>query len=248
MDDTAVIATAGPVPAPAVPAASDRQPAAVFRRLRELIVHGRLAPGTRLIELDLASRLGVSRTPLREALQRLQQEGYVVGTSGNSRAKLVVAPMTESDARELFQIVGALEGVAARGAAKAPAVTRKALVAELTAINEAFARAAASLRPNHDELFELDSRFHFLIVQVGAAGRLRALHDAVKPQAERYERLYVSLLASEITTSAVEHRDIVKAINNGKGGRAQDAVEMNWRNAARRLSLVIAQAGERGAW
>ena len=246
-----MIAAAARLPvavARAVPSTVDRQPAAVFRRLRELIVHGRLAPGTRLIELDLASRLGVSRTPLREALQRLQQEGSVVGTSGSARAKLVVAPMTETDARALFQIVGALEGVAARGATKAPSETRKALVTELTAINDAFARAATAARPNHDELFELDSRFHLRIVQVGAAGRLRALHDAVKPQAERYERLYVSLLAEEISTSAAEHRDIVKAIGNGKGGRAQDAVEVNWRNAARRLSRVIAQAGERGAW
>jgi len=248
MDDTAVIATAIHATMPVTPGATDRQPAAVFRRLRELIVHGRLAPGTRLIELDLAARLGVSRTPLREALQRLQQEGYVVGTPGNARAKLVVAPMTEADARELFQIVGALEGVAAREAATAVAETRNALVAELTAINESFASAAALARPNHDALFELDSRFHLRIVQAGAAGRLRALHDAVKPQAERYERLYVSLLASEISTSATEHGDIVQAIDDGDDARAQDAVELNWRNAARRLSAVIAQAGERGAW
>ena len=60
----------------ATPTGSDRASQA-YRRLRELIVHGRLAPGARIIETEVAGKLGISRTPVRAALQRLQQEGYI---------------------------------------------------------------------------------------------------------------------------------------------------------------------------
>jgi len=84
-----------------------------FRRLRELIVHGKLAPGSRVIEADLADRLRVSRTPIRAARHRLQQEGYIVVTSiAGSKERLSVAPLTKEDARELYWIVGHLEGSA----------------------------------------------------------------------------------------------------------------------------------------
>ena len=75
-----------------------------------------------------------------------------------------------------------------------------------------------------------------------------ALHRAVKPQAERYERLYVSLLMSEIMVSVREHSKIHHAIRDGAHDAAFDAVLVNWRNAASRLGSVIAQAGERGSW
>jgi DNA-binding FadR family transcriptional regulator len=82
-----------------------------------------------------------------------------------------------------------------------------------------------------------------------AAGpRVRALHETVKPQAERYERLYVSMLTRELHTSVAEHRAIVKAIRAGNAAAAQAAVEANWRNAAERLASVVAAAGERGRW
>ena len=82
-----------------------------------------------------------------------------------------------------------------------------------------------------------------------AAGRrVRSLHDTVKPQAERYERLYVSMLTSELHTSVAEHRAIVKAIRAGNAPAAQTAVETNWRNAAERLAAVVTATGERGSW
>ncbi len=57
------------------------RPLVVYEQLRHLIVHGHLAPGSRIVESDVAGRLGVSRTPVRGALQRLQQEGYIVDPS-----------------------------------------------------------------------------------------------------------------------------------------------------------------------
>lgn len=220
----------------------------VYARLRDLIVAGQLAPGARLVEQELATHFGVSRTPLRETLRRLEQEGYVARTPNARQARLIVAPMTREDACELFQIVGALEGLAAREAAALADAPRRALAAELRRTNDALAHEAKSRRPDRNTLFDLDETFHKRYVVAAAGTRLRALHDAVKPQAERYERLYVSLLASELATSVQEHERIWRAIRDGRAADAQHAAQANWRNAAERLAGVITRSGERGAW
>jgi DNA-binding GntR family transcriptional regulator len=160
----------------------------------------------------------------------------------------MVAPLTKEDMRELFHIVGEIEGLAAYFAAQLPAPNRTALSDELLATNEAFRKAAEVPRPTPARLYELDERFHRRYVEAGAGPRLLALHDAVKPQAERYERIYVSLLTREINTSASEHKTICRAIRSGNADDAQAAVEMNWRNAAARLGSVIDTMGERGTW
>ena len=224
------------------------RPDPVYEGLRDLIVHGRLAPGTRLVESDVARRFGVSRTPVRGAFLRLQSEGYLQGSPALRQTRPSVAPLTREDAHELFFIVGELEGLAAFHAAALEAAARRALADRLDETNDAFARAAVAVRPAHGRLFELDERFHRLYVEAGAGPRLLALHDAVKPQAERYERLYVSLLASEIPRSVKEHQAISRAIRAGDEDRAQSAVRINWRNAARRLAAVIDRAGGRGGW
>ena len=219
-----------------------------YDQLRELIVRGRLAPGTRIIENEVAERLGVSRTPARSAMQRLQQEGYVVALDGGKQARLSVAPLTEEDSRELFQIVGAIEGLAARQAAALPAPAREELVALLTELNEALREASREEEPSRNEVFDLDSAFHRRCTEAGAGPRLISLHDAIKPQAERYIRLYISFLVDEIGSSVEEHARTIDHIARGQLDRAQQAVETNWRNAAVRLSRVIAELGERGTW
>jgi DNA-binding GntR family transcriptional regulator len=223
------------------------RPQQVYERLRALIVDGRLAPGTRIIETDVASRLGVSRTPVRGALQRLQHEGYVVDSPTLQQTRPTVAPLTSDDARELFLLVGALEGLAAYRSALGTTTERSALASALAETNDAFAAAASAARPDHARIFELDERFHRCYM-AAAGPRVRLLHDTVKPQAERYERLYVSMLTSELHTSVAEHRAIVKAIRSGNAAGAQAAVETNWRNAAERLAAVVATSGERGRW
>lgn len=224
------------------------RPEFVYRRLRELIVRGQLAPGTRIVETDVASRLSVSRTPVRGALQRLQQEGYILDTPMLQQSRPMVAPLTREDANELFSIVAEIEGLAARFAAGIPAAKREALTDELTSINEQFKRAADAKQQNHNRLWELDEKFHRRYVEAGAGPRLIALHNAVKPQAERYERLYVSLLSRDLTPSVMEHGTIIRAIRSGKPDLAQQAVQNNWRNAAQRLGSVIDNVGERGRW
>jgi len=223
------------------------RPQQVYERLRELIIDGRLAPGARIVETDVAARLGVSRTPVRGALQRLQQEGFVVDSPTLQQTRPTVAPLTSEDARELFLLVGALEGLAAHRAALGTLPQRTALAASLADINEAFASAAVAKRPDHGRIFELDEQFHRRYMSA-AGPRVLSIHATVKPQAERYERLYVSMLEAELQTSVVEHRAIVRAIRTGNAPGARAAVETNWRNAAERLAAVVAASGERGSW
>ncbi len=226
----------------------DNRPTHVYEQLRTLIVGGQIAPGTRLVEVDIAARLGVSRTPVRAALQRLQQEGYVILSPGLQQSRPVVAPLTKGDARELFHVVGELEALAAEGAAQLTSGARRSLVTDLRALNKELGKEAEKSNPDHAILQELDERFHGTYVAIGAGPRLSALHLAVKPQAQRYERLYISMLSDEMSTSVSEHNAIIRAIREGDPETAQQAVRTNWRNAAKRLAAAIERAGERGAW
>jgi DNA-binding GntR family transcriptional regulator len=224
------------------------RPDQVYVRLRDLIVQGSLAPGSRIVETEIATRLGVSRTPVREALQRLQQEGFVMGAPGAQQSRLTVAPLTRADVQELLDIVGALEGIGARHAASQESGDRRGLVKELRTLNQEFAKAARTVPVDHGRLYDADERLHRRIVQSGVGPRLLALHDAVKPQAERYIRMYISMLTGDIKSSVDEHDAIIDAIEQGRAEDAQEAVEVNWRHAAERLSRVIEVAGERGSW
>ena len=219
-----------------------------YQQLRELIVWGRLAPGSRVIESDIAERLGVSRTPVRSALHRLQQEGYIVGVGRGSEQRLTVAPLTQDDARDLFAIIGAIEALAAQQAAGLERSKRAPLVVKLRQVNGALEQAAEASRPDPLRIFDLDTSFHRTYVEAGAGLRLLALHDAIKPQAERYVRLYTSALVDEIARSVEEHEKIVEQIEAGSAEGAWRAVQRNWRNAAARLSRVIVALGERGSW
>jgi DNA-binding GntR family transcriptional regulator len=219
-----------------------------YRQLRDLIIWGRLAPGTRIIETDVAARLGVSRTPVRSALQRLQQEGYILAAGSGQQSRLSVAPLTRNDARELLAIVAEIEALAARWAAHRAQQERTRTATELRTINAELNEAIIAPRPDPFRVFDLDQTFHRCFVQAGAGPRLLALHRAVKPQTERYIRIYISALVDEIRASVGEHEAAVRAIESGDAEAAGQAVLTNWRNAADRLAVVIDRLGERGTW
>ena len=151
------------------------RPDQVYARLRELIVGGLLAPGSRIVETEIAARLGVSRTPVREALQRLLQEGYVLDTLGAQQSRLTVAPLTRDDVHELLTVVGALEGIAAQHAASLDANARTVLAKALREDNADFHRAGRATPIDHELLYDADERFHRRIVEAGAGPRLLAL-------------------------------------------------------------------------
>jgi DNA-binding GntR family transcriptional regulator len=219
-----------------------------YRRLRELIVTGRLAPGSRIIETSVATRLGVSRTPVRAALQRLQQEGYVVVTSPGQQSRMAVAPLTQDDAIELFGMVSAVEGLAAHGAALRPGDVRAKIVPELRTLNAELLEASSANGRDVNRVFTLDEQFHRRVVEAGAGPRLLALHDSFKPQSERYGRIYSSALIDEMATSVKEHEDVIRAIEAADAQAAEIAMRRNWSNASQRLAAVIDTLGERGTW
>jgi DNA-binding GntR family transcriptional regulator len=222
---------------------------ATYRQLRQIIVDGGLAPGTRVVEADLARRLGVSRTPVRSALQRLQQEGYVIPSNGgNLRTRLMVAPLTAEDASDLFNIVAELEGLAGRYAAHLEDDKRARLSSDLDELNAQLLSVSRSDRPEANTVFELDAGIHRRLVEAAAPPRLLALHAAIKPQAERYSRVYIAALMEQFPTSVDEHSLIIQTIRMGDGDAAQRAIQTNWRNAARRFAAAIANWGERGSW
>jgi DNA-binding GntR family transcriptional regulator len=189
----------------------------------------------------------LSRTPVRSALHRLEQEGFIAAVGSGRERRLAVAALTVADGAEVFTIVGHLEGLAARAAAQLPEQRRAALVADLRTVNAKLAKQARS-RGNATRFFDLDVEFHRLFVEAVAGPRLLALYRAIKPQSERYIRLYVSVLLDQIRTSVGEHERIADSIASGDADTAQAAAETNWRNASARLAMIISQLGERGSW
>lgn len=222
---------------------------ATYERLRELIVHGRLAPGSRIIEIDLAKRLGVSRTPVRSALHRLQQEGFVLGSDEGKQARLSIAPLTQEDGRELLHILGMLEGQAAGSAAGLDPERRAELTTELRQLNERLAGLLATNPVDPEQLFRAHSLFHQEPMRWSSAPRLQSLHAMIRPQAERYRRIYVASVPSgAFSTELQEHAPIIDAVERGDAIGAQVAVQRNWASAADRLARIIVTVGERGQW
>jgi len=249
MPNKSVERAVAPPPAPARrPAARGRRrdgggpaSAGVYARLRELVVRGRLPPGARVTEADVAERLAVSRTPAREALRRLHREGLLVATGGGrgAQTRLAVAPITRAGVEELYQLAGAVEGVAARAVGRMSPAERRALVAALRAAEAAF-RAEARRRPlDFDRLFERHDAFHRALLDRCAGPETRALLESVRPRLDRYEWYYAPLIGPDFGATYAEHDDIIRAVRTGDADAAERAMRANWWNGAERLAATI---------
>lgn len=223
------------------------RPTHVYERLREQIRRGRLAPGLRIVEADVAAALGVSRTPVRSALRTLMRDGYVVATGRGRQVRLRVAPIGAPDLIEIFELLAALEGTAALRAAALPHAARRTLADALRRDTRALEEAFRRRPPDYDRRLALHRRFHLRLTDAAAGPRLRALLDAVRPLAERYEWIYGRVLPRGIVPAAREHDVIARAIQDGDAGAARRAVEANWTNAARRLAPAIGREGRQSA-
>lgn len=219
-----------------------------YERLRELIVQGQLAPGTRIIESDVADRLGVSRTPVRAALQRLEQEGFILNDPSGQRWRPSVSPLTVKDSDELFRLIGQLEGLAAWYASHLDEAEHRRLVERMEACNRRLEESTGDLLRSPTDSLDSDEAFHWSMVEAAAGPRLRALVRSVRPQAERYVRVYVNAFIGEVDRALEEHARIIRAIRERDADGAQRAVEGNWRAAAARVAGVIRLVGERGSW
>lgn len=219
-----------------------------FQELRQMIVYGKLLPGTWLIETDLAERLGFSRTPIRGALHWLERERYVLAANSGSQSRMIVAPLTREDARELYAIIGHLEGLGARSTALLPGQARAALLDQIRDYNAGLAELVHKRPSEAHRIFELDTNFHRTIIEASAGPRLLELHKTVQPQAERYWRLYAAAILDDLNKSVTEHERIIKAISDGDPDAAEAGIQLNWDNGQKRLAKVIESIGERGRW
>jgi DNA-binding GntR family transcriptional regulator len=213
-----------------------------------MILMGSLAPGARIVESDLAEHIGVSRTPVRSALHRLQQDGYVMAQDRGRKVKLIVAPLTKEDAREIYHIVGVLDGLAAWHAARLSAADREDLTLKMTRINDTLAGLERSPQGEFQALLELHGEFHALPLRAIDAPRLKTLHATTKPQADRYRRIYSSGDFGQQKRSLEEHSLIIESIRAGDWGEALCRTQEHWMLAADRLCGIIEVLGERGSW
>lgn len=176
----------------------------VCDELRRLVITGELPPGSRLVEDRLADRLGVSRNPVREALQTLANEGFVAITP---RRGAVVAEITVDQAEELFDVRLALETLAARTAARRAGPTQVALMQDV--LDRA---AAATQNGELDLLAALNTEFHDAVVTSGGNDYLGLL---VAPMARRVEWVFRASAPQRALPSWIEHAAILRSIAAG---------------------------------
>ena len=185
--------------------------------VRDRIVHGGLAPGSALREPVLSESLGVSRTPLREALLQLEREGMVRSTPARG---FRVSPLTVEEVDEIFPVVGALQGLALRQGG-APADGE---LCRLREINDIIATGSAA---GAEVVFAQDIEWHRRLLAPCTNGRLQALiatmHDATK----RYDLAYFRE-AGDARVSASEHAAILDALEGGDTEHAARLLEAHW--------------------
>ena len=218
-------------------------PARAYERLRDLIVRGRLPAGARVVEAEAALMLGASRTPIREALVRLLQEGYLVAPVGGGRTQLVVAPLSLERMRELWSVIGALEGLAIEAIDRLPLDRRLPMANDMERLNRALRDASAQAPADVDALFEVQTSFHERFVTECAGPLLLAMYRSVRPHVERYEYwAYGAFEGRDLGPSTREHGAIIEAVRSGDARGAREAVETHWRNAAMRTARVVERA------
>ncbi len=180
----------------------------VADRLRDLIVQDLLKPGERIRERDLAERLAVSRTPLREALKILATEGMV--TLAPNRGA-VVARLTPEEAFDLLQVLGVLEGLAGELAC---ARATDAEIDEIRALH--YEMMAAYARKDRLEYFKVNQRIHLAIVAAGRNAGLVETHGRIN--ARLYRIRYRSNLKNRKWHTAIEeHQAILDALDRRDG-------------------------------
>jgi DNA-binding GntR family transcriptional regulator len=203
-----------------------------------------------LIERQVADVVGASRSTARNALQRLAAEGHVVASSiGDHYSRFFVRPLTVAEMREWYFIVGALDGIAARGAAVLPAAERRALAERMRGLARAHLDAGSGDDPHCDEIQTLDAQLHGCYVQAGGGARLLQEYAICKPHVDRYGTFYATALIRTLPFEVfLEHCAIADAIEAGDPDTAERAAVANWRNATDRFETVMRRWGERGNW
>ncbi|MGQ9558623.1 MAG: GntR family transcriptional regulator [Desulfurispora sp.] len=202
----------------------------VFESLREAIIQGRLKPGERLMEIQLAEEMGVSRTPVREAIRKLELEGFVVMVP---RKGAYVAGISVKDIVDVFEVRAALEALAAGLAAE------RATEEELEELERSLVQISeVTGREDIDALVETDINFHELIYRACRNERLVQILTHLKEQITRFRT--TSLSQPGRSKHAVEeHRKIVEAISDRNVELASTLAREHIENAEQSLLNVL---------
>ena len=198
----------------------------VFESLRNAIVDGTFAPGERLKDTELEAWLGVSRTPIREALLRLERAGLVIALPGKAT---IVAPYDQASTLSTQQVVAGLHELAARLAVPLLAEEHISAMAEA---NSRFERALQAA--DVESALRADDDFHAVFVTVSGNPVLRDLLEQTTPVLRRVERLRFASFAAR--DSVAQHADIIRFARLRDAEAAARACRENW------LSLRFASA------
>jgi DNA-binding GntR family transcriptional regulator len=178
----------------------------VFSAMREAILSGRLKPGERLMEVQLAEEMGVSRTPVREAIRKLELEGLVVMVP---RKGAYVAGLTLKDVAEVFEIRSSLEGLAAALAAER--ITDEEVIILDKILDDI---STAGEKGDIKTVIKKDMEFHQVLFSASRNDRLAQMINNLKEQIDRFR---TQSFSNPIRTKSVlsEHEHILNAIKQG---------------------------------
>ena len=206
--------------------------------LQDAIVDGDLPPGTRLNDLDIAEQLGVSRTPVREAIQRLEAVGLVETEPG---VKTTVTKVDLSDAIDVFPVVAHLHELAARLGIRN---LEDSHIEKMRACNDELEAAAAA--SDRHGMLDADSAFHRVLVEASGNEVIASLLDRLTVTVRRLE--YGRFDESIGTMSAHDHQDIVLACEKRDEDLVASLVKQNWltlgNQIIEQLGGVVTEDGE----
>lgn len=208
-----------------------------YRMMKDAIRDNVFAPGYQGSEQEIALRLGMSRTPVHEALIRLQEEGLVRILP---KRGVVVLALSPDDMREVYDVIIALEGMAAELIATMDAQTRRPTVAELEAINAEMKTALQ--REELDVWARADDRFHRVLIDRSGNARLARLVHTIMDQSHR-ARMMTLRLRAKPTKSIKEHQAITAAIKSGDAVLACSQAQNHRRRARNELLPLLEQFG-----
>ena len=203
----------------------------VYEELKRQILIGEIAPGTRMMEVELADEMGVSRTPVREAIRKLEKEGLV---SIEPRRGAYASDISIKDIVDVMEVRQDLEGMAAGLAAIKATKEEKEALKKAT---EEYRRAVET--GSIDEIIKWDEAFHKRVVSCSGNKTLIQLVSQVQELALRFRYIYYEDF-SRFEGQPMEHKDIVDAIISGDAEKARKSADEH----ISRLKEFVIKEGE----
>lgn len=207
----------------------------VFESIRGAILSGALKPGERLMEVQMAERLGVSRTPIREAIRKLELEGLVVMIP---RKGAYVADLSIKDITDVLEIRAALEGLAA---ALASLRITDEEIEELEVLAMQFHKALEN--DDVETMIQRDIEFHEKIFKASRNERLVQISNNLREQVQRYRIMYLTN-ANKVGLLAGEHFEIAEAITKRDIDLAEKLAQRHVEDTENYIMKIVENASE----